>query len=380
MKKHYGVLWILMLQFMVVAIPCMALEYKLTSGITATYYGSDDDDNGRQLFIPVELSTDYKDWSFQMQTAVIHSLAENALDQDGELTGLSDTRLNTTYKRSDLLPVDILFSLDMNIPTGKTNLDQEEGSLFADSDLFPFKPYGEGFNINPSVIFANTWDKWSAGVGIGYTLRGEYDYSSGLKNYDPGDIFIITGEADYVISDGWTSGFYVEYGIFSEDKVDNKAVYQQGDFLLAGADVTYKQSKWDMLFNLEMIIRTELINDDEIKNTGDPSFVTENKNNTGDEYKALAVYRRFIDDISTAKGFLEIGCLSDNGYKSSDPLYFGKRNKLRIGGSYAREFSPVLEGEIGVEIFYLDADKSYFNEKDRTYTGITLGFLVSRYF
>lgn len=378
MKRQYGIFLIFLL--LLIAIPSMALEYKLTSGSTFSYYGSDDDDNGRQLYIPIELSTDYKDFSFQILTSIIHSVAENAADQDGDVTGLSDTKLNMSYKRTDLLPVDILFGIDINAPTGKSNLDQEEGSLFADSDLFLFKPYGEGFNINPSIIFANTWDKWSAGMGIGYTLRGEYDYSSGLKNYDPGDIFIITGEADYVISDVWTSGFYAEYGFFSEDKLNNKVVYQQGDFLLAGADVTYKQSKWDMVYTLEMIIRTELINDDEIKISGNQSLVTENKKNTGDEYKALMVYRRFIDDISTAKGFLEIGHLSDNGYKSSDPLYFGQRNKLRISGSYTREFSPVLEGEIGVEVFYLDADKSYFNEKDRTYTGITLEFRVSRYF
>ena len=361
---------------MILPMSAMALDYTLTTGATASYFGSDGDAQGKQIYIPLSLSTTYTNWSFEMATALMANQAENDMDADADLTGLSDTSIGIAYTRKEGLPVDLMLCLDLSLPTGKTDLDREDAGLFTDSDLYLFKPYGEGINVNPSVIAARSWDKWSVAGGIGYNIRGKYDHNEGMKNYDPGDILILTAEADYEKSEEWSFAFYGEYGIFSQDKLDGSGFHQQGDFFLAGCDAHYIQSSWEALCNVEMILRTELINDDEIKLGVSP----EDRKNTGDEIKLLGMYRRFLDDKSSAKGFLEIRHLNANDYKKTDTLYFGKRDKIRAGGAYTRELSSDLSVELGAEFFIMAADKSYFNTHDRTFHGLSLGVLLTRRF
>lgn len=357
-----------------------AMEYTVSAGSFYTRYESDEDDKGTQACAPVSLSAQGNEWAVNLSSSFRRSQAENDLGRDETLSGLSDTTARFTYERPGLFPFDLRFAMDVSLPTGKTGLSEQESSLFADADLFPFNAHGEGFAINPAIMAANSWGKWRAGVGAGYTLRGEYDLSEEVKQYDPGDIFLLTGEAGYGFSDSLEAGLYVEYGFFGKDKQDGSAYYQEGDFLVSGANLTMRSPKWELLLNLEKITRTGWIHEDEILAVPDPAPSSATLKNRGDEIKAQAVYRRFLTGLSSVRGVVEISRLDKNDRKESDPLYFGERRKFRSGVSFAHAFSPVTEGEIGVEMFLMDADKSYLHATDRTYTGVTLGATLIRRF
>lgn len=378
MKRWCGLFFILL--FMVSPLPVLANEYTLSAGSLFTRYSSDENDEGTQVCVPVSLSAQLNDWSFDFGTSFRHSQAENSSDQDETLSGASDTTTRIAYHKPGLLPFDVLFALDLNLPTGKSDITREEAGLFSDTDLFPFKAFGEGLNINPSIILANTWGKWKAGFGVGYTFRGEYDHSSDLKKYDPGDIFLMTGEAGVEISDALEAGLYFEYGFFGKDKQNGSDYYQEGDFLVSGGNIVMKKTKWDLLLNLEMILRTGWVNDDELIALKSNGLVSTTDQNMGDEIKAKLAYRRLLTDRSSARGVLEIARLDKNDRAETDPLYFGKRNKIRSGVSFAHAFSPVTQGEIGIDMFFLDADKSYLNTTDTTYKGVTLAVNVTRIF
>ena len=47
---------------------------------------------------------------------------------------------------------------------------------------------------------AKEWDRWVVGLGVGYVWRGEYDFATNIRDYDPGDIFTATGGAIRILS------------------------------------------------------------------------------------------------------------------------------------------------------------------------------------
>ncbi len=53
--------------------------------------------------------------------------------------------------------------------------------LAIDSDLVSISGTGEGFNANPTLTLAEVWRTIGlGGIGIGYLVRGKYDYSEEL--------------------------------------------------------------------------------------------------------------------------------------------------------------------------------------------------------
>ena len=358
----------------------VAMEYTISTGAFYTQYESDEDDKGAQACTPLSLSTQGNQWTLNLASSFRHTQAENDLEQDESLSSLSDTTARFTYERPGLFPFDVRFSLDINLPTGKTDLSTKESSLFADADLLPFNAHGEGFAINPAVMIAASWGEWRAGAGIGYTMRGEYDLNEEMKAYDPGDILLVSGEGGYSFSDNMETRIYIEYGFFGKDQQDSADYYQEGDFLVSGATLTLRKPQWDLLLNLEQITRTGWIHEDEILAGTNPDPSSATLKNRGNEIKAQAVYRRFLNDLSSVRGILEIAQINKNDRNESDPLYFGERKKIEAGVSFAHAFSPMTEGEVGINLFTIDADKSYLNASDRTYKGVTLGATLARRF
>ena len=155
-----------------------------------------------------------------------------------KLSGLGDVRLQLSQS---FLNDRLLACLGVNLPTGKKELDSEQGrvllALSQNYYEFPTRRLGEGFGLTMLVGGAvELKPGLRAGGGLSYQYAGKYtpyeSYSDSLDNivsfedYDPGDLFSANG------------GFDLERGpmlwsldlIFSQylpDKLDDIKIFRQ---------------------------------------------------------------------------------------------------------------------------------------------------------
>ena len=142
----------------------------------------------------------------------------------------------------------MLFGLDFNLPTGYTDLKDKDLVLIVPPELMTITTYGEGLNINPTLVLSKEWDTWVAGVGLGYTWRGEYDYSSSLHDYNPGNIFNVNAELRHDFTSEVYGKVFGEYLTYGKDEVHGKDYYQEGDVTLLGLGATYTRTLWNLGF------------------------------------------------------------------------------------------------------------------------------------
>ncbi|OEU84529.1 MAG: hypothetical protein BA873_08365 [Desulfobulbaceae bacterium C00003063] len=355
-----------------------AVDIEVRTGLNYDWWESDSDDQGEQFFIPIQIDAQYEDFSCRVLTAYTYTSLDPSGGQDQSLSNIVDTKVNLSYKILEKFPVDILFGLDLNLPTGRTDLEEKELYLIMDPDLISITSLGEGFNINPIVTLAREWDKWVAGMGLGYMWRGEYDYSSNYKDYDPGDIFNLCAEVAYDFSPEWRSRLFGDYAQYGKGEVDNTDFYQEGDFFSVGLGVHHYQSTWDAGLTIKGIFRDK----SEIQPyQGATSISTEDKNSHGDEWHADLSGRYFLDDKTTLNSALEFLWIDKNGYSSDSDFYIGKRNKISLGFGIVRLLRTYLEAELNVKGFYLDEDENWYHpDDDRDYKGFSIGAkLTSRF-
>ncbi|MBN1931793.1 MAG: hypothetical protein JW786_09325 [Desulfobacterales bacterium] len=352
-----------------------AVDVNFQTGFNYDWWESNKDDRGRQFYIPVQIGSEYENFSFLLQTAYIYAKLNpsnrqgNLQPEDVSLKDVIDTKINFSYELLDKFPIDILFGLDFNLPTGRTQLRTKELALILDPDLVSIHRFGEGFNINPTATFVKEWENWAAGMGVGYVWRGEYDYSSEINDYDPGDIFSLTGEIDYRFSPAWETRFFAEYAHYSKDQVDDVDFYHEGELLLIGVGFEYEQTTWDTALTLRSLFRDKSkLQSETLK------LLTENQNSHGDEWIADFVFRYFVNPETTFKSALQFLWIEENDYDYDHSLFIGKKEKVTLELAVSRYFNPYFEAELNLKGFILEAEKNPFHpDGDYDYKGISIG-------
>lgn len=355
-----------------------AVDIEVQTGFNYDWWRSNTNDHGEQFYIPVEIDAQYEDFSCRVLTAYTYTSFDPSGGQDQSLSNIVDTKVNLSYKILEKFPVDILFGLDLNLPTGRIDLKEKDLDLIMNPDLISITSFGEGFNINPTVILAREWDKWVAGIGLGYMWRGEYDFSSNTKDYDPGDIFNVCAEVAYDFSPNWRGRLFGDYAHYGKNEVDNADFYREGDFFCVGLGVHHYQSTWDTGLTIKGIFRDK----SKIQPyQGATSISTEGENCNGDEWHADLSGRYFLDGKTTLNSALEFLWIDENDYSSDSSFYIGKRNKISLGFGIVRLLLPYLEGELNVKGFYLDEDENWYHPNDdRDYKGFSIeAKLTSRF-
>ncbi len=352
------------------------IEFKVSTGPHFDWWESDTDDKGTQFYAPLQISAQSGEFSFNMLTAYAYTTLDLKNEESRSLTNLIDTKMNFSYEFVGKLPVDVLVGLDLNLPTGKTRLETLECNRMLDPDLVSIHNYGEGFNLNPTVIAAKTWKDFSAGVGIGYVFRGEYDYSEEFMDYDPGDIFNVTAEVVYYISEAWKTSLYLEYGTISEDQLKDEEYYKEGDYYLFDFFLYHTRKQWDATFNLSALFRGK----SEFQDLNTGSLSEEDRDGYGDEYEFTVTYQYFLSDLTTLKTQGQILWITDNDYSSDHPLFWGERKKYSLGLGVVRKLTQSIDCELFLRGYYMTDDPNWYNEEDVDYTGINTGLLFSSSF
>jgi hypothetical protein len=374
-RKKRTFLFILLLSIAIYIGKSSAAELKFQTGFDFNWWKSNVRTKARQIYFPVLIEDQYKNFSYGILTGYAYTHYEL---NDGEARSLKDpldTKIIMSYEILDAFPVNTILGLDLSLPTGNSDIENEDLNLLTDLDLFSVNTHGEGFNINPTVSFSQEWGKWVSGIGFGYVWRGEYDYSRETKDYDPGDIFNLTSEIEYDFSPDWRCRFFSHYAYYGEDQIKNQDVYQEGDFFLLGSGLYYNRIEWNVDATIRRIFRSK---SQFIENPINqiPSQVTRIH---GNEWIVDLSFRYFINDQTTIKSFLEIFWLDRNDYPWNLNYYIDQREKFSLGTNLMRILSPSLEAEFEIEGFFMEDEIAKQDEiagpqnnKER-YDGFSIG-------
>jgi hypothetical protein len=354
-----------------------AAEIRPQTGFTFDWWSDNRDNDARQFSVPFRIEGRAGDFSATLLTAYTDTRLNPSGRDSVSLGHLLDTKLVTSYQIIDKLPVDIIFGLDFNLPTGKTNLTRSQLDLIMDPDLVPINNFGEGFNINPTITLAGEWGNWVAGLGFGYLWRGEYDYSTetGATDYSPGDIFTINGEARYYFLPNLHARLFAGHSWYGKDRMKEVDFYQEGGFTLAGIGANYTPAKkWTMDVAFRGIFR------EKSKFQSTPGILsTETDNIHGDEWIADAAVRYLLNDKTALGSYFQGRWYTKNGYPENWSRYIGGREKYTLGFKATRAFTPHLEAGLDVRGFLKHDDEANFPnyQPERHYSGFSVALLLA---
>lgn len=355
----------------------MEMDMTAGTGFIFDFWQGSNDDHGSQVFVPIQGEIENKTWSFSLFTSYV----DTSLAPDGESTrsmsSMTDTKLNIAYCLLDKLPLDMMLGLDFNLPTGKTDLNVKQMTLIMDSDLVSVNTFGEGFNINPTLSLVKAWRQWIGSLGAGAVFRGEYDFSSALTGYDPGDIYNVSTKVDYAWSSRISVGMLVEYAYYDTDQAEGEDYFQEGNFLLIGLAFSYARSDWDASVNLYNVIRGKS------KFIDNNVLLTEDKKSNGDEWAAGFSFQYTLDSRTTVDSLLQLVFVNANDYSTESPYYESERKKAVLGCGITRAdlYFPSLEGRVFVKGFLLNVDKAWpVMDEDLDYNGLSVSVELTHRF
>lgn len=352
-------------------------EVQIKTGLNFDWWSDSSDNDARQFFVPIRIDARAGDFSATLLTAY----ADTRLDASGRgavsLNHLLDTKLISSYEIVGKLPVDILFGLDLNLPTGKTNLSRRNLALIMDPDLISINNFGEGFNVNPTLTVSKEWRDFTAGIGIGYLWRGKYDFSSELNitDYEPGDVLNARGEIRYYLSSDLFTRLFGSHSWYGKDKVRGVDFYQEGDFSLFGLGLNYSDKhKWDADFTFRGIFR-----DKSKFQTVPGALASEPGNSHGDEWIGDIVFRYFPDERTALRTYFQGRFFTKNDYSSDSSRFVGRKEKFSIGVGGTRALTRHIEAGLDVRGFFKDDAEAHFPEFEtsRDFAGVSVALTLA---
>ncbi|MBT8340256.1 MAG: hypothetical protein HKP58_17370, partial [Desulfatitalea sp.] len=274
--------WILVLSaFVLPTMPVAAAVYSGQTGFHLDWWDSENGTDGYQYHIPIEAGGEIQHLSFRLITAYVYNEFTPVNEAGESFSGLADTKVNLAYERVAGWPVDVLFALDFNLPTGQTGLSDSQVIAISNPDQVTITRMGEGFNANPNISLLKQWDALYAAVGIGYLWRGSYDASDTLLDYDPGNALNITAAVDYLINPRWTGSLFGSFTQFDKDTLAEVAYYEPGDVNIFGVRAAYTRKTWDLSGSIKTVLRNK-----ERRQNGFGVLQPESSSYYGDEWRA----------------------------------------------------------------------------------------------
>ena len=168
-----------------------------------------------------------------LSNAIAVSISNTPANTAGDISspkGVTDTQLGALYHLED---AKLLFSLEMNLPTGKRELTAQEfrNTVLLSNLAFGMvvPQFGQGFNIKPGVAWSFTpRDDMAVGLGLTYHYKGSYKPVKGVGDYDPGDEFLVTGGVDFTVAEATNLSVDAIVTRYGTDVLEGSEIYRPG--------------------------------------------------------------------------------------------------------------------------------------------------------
>jgi hypothetical protein len=353
-----------------------AADISIQSGFSYQGWSSDAHETGSQLYIPIRMAGDYQHLSWDLKTGYAYTGGDLAGDSERSVSGALDTQVGSGFLLPSWIGLDWLAGLDLNLPTGRTGLDERQVRIMIDPDLLSIVSPGQGFNINPTLSATRRWDQCNIGLGLGYAFQGEYDYSAQTRNYDPGDIFSMAARGDCPLGDIWHLSLQAQYLTSGTDRVEGRDLLQKGDTWLFGTALKRSDDTWDLELAVQGLFRGKA----KIKDAGG-HLNTEPRDSQGDEWiiDLNGAYRWRPKTRFT--GGLTYLYLAENGYERVSAFFMGSRRKLSLSLGWIQDLSDSLDLQCLVAGFSMDDGVNWLHpDGSRDYKGWSLSATVTKHF
>lgn len=351
-----------------------AAELSVESGVQQEYWKDTRDSSGSQTLVPLRIEWNKGDATIGLLTGVVHAALDSPGSANPSLTHTLDTKLNFSYVVQGKLPVDLLIGMDLNLPTGKTDLSSADLALILDPEIVTITTFGEGVNLNPTLSIAKEWGPWSAGAGIGYNVRRTYDVSTeaGLTDYDPGDIFSLNALLQRECSQGYVGRVFGKFSRFGKDRLRGADFFREGDYRMAGFGISRAGKAWEADVNLRGTFRGKA----EILSGG--SLVTETERSRGNEWSAEASVRHALRKDVSLSGSVRGLIVANNGYSEGAPRHNGSKEKIALSVGCDRRFPSGMAVGVSLKGFLMTEEAQAVPQfrEERTSRGIALAFRI----
>lgn len=162
-------------------------HYGRFFSVGAEFYSWDGDggDSGHQFYAPVEYFQEYGFHEFGVSFGLVNTSTHFAEAERG-LDGITDVSLYYGYRHVFDDKLTLKYTLGVDLPVGES----KTGDIPLSDDLAPVTRLSEGLNVRPGIE-ALYWinDENLLKAGLGYTFKGNYEYSKNNPDYfvNPGD-------------------------------------------------------------------------------------------------------------------------------------------------------------------------------------------------
>ena len=334
---------------------------------------------GFELATPFQLTYARDRFGVTLQAA--YARAEVSRDDtDFTISGPVDTFLNLsyTYPFPTDHPTKITMNLDLNLPTGKENLDAEQSAAESEprGDLFRIDDFGEGLNVGATLGLERQIGGSTFGLYGGYTYYGKYDPRSDqtADEFDPGDEIFAGGLYEWKGDPRYTLQTYIGYSYFAVDTENGEDTLKIGDKLAVGTDL-----QASLLENLELALSLQYIFQFKSKDAIEGSLVEEPANSNGDElFGSLDLTYQYNPRFS-AQLLSELRYYDESERRRADLdlPYEGRRVRYAIGSGLEYHITPSMALRGSGTYFYLDRDPNLNLTDSRIYQGVNLAIGVA---
>jgi len=349
-------------------------EVSVRSGARLDLWEDTRDFSGSQAVVPLRV-----EWS--KGPAAVSLLAGFARTEvnlpgagDRSLADLLDTKLNLSWFVEGKLPVDLLLGLDINLPTGRTDLPAANLVLIQDAEIAAVTSFGEGVNVNPTLSAVREWGAWAAGLGAGYAVRRPYDVSSeaGLADFDPGDVLSLNALVTRSFARGYTGRLFGRFCRFGKDRLGGADYFREGDYRMIGLGVFRSGAAWEADTSLRATFRGRT----EIRSGG--ALVEEPNRSRGDEWTLEAQVRHRPKDNVALSASLRGLLVAKNGYPHDSPRFNGERRKISLSLGCDRTYPRGLTAGVSLSGFVLSEETQSLPvpRAERTTRGAALSFRI----
>ena len=340
-----------------VAAPAAADQWTVRSGVHLDAWsanGSSGQGKGYELLIPLGIFYDTPNWGLAARGSAGTSQHDLDAAPSASMTGFTDTTLSGYY-RWRVSGTEIRFGLDMDLPTGVTRLKTRDLPAVQDEDLVALQRFGEGFDVNPTVIVYRNFGDWGLGGGVGYLWTGEYDPTEDIPNddFNPGNELSLSALGDVFLGDVWRLIGRAAYTHFTADERGGLEIFREGDEIDLGVSLEWRPEPWWAIVSLRDIYRFKAERLNAAGQLGE-----ESQNSRGNEIRGVVAVGYIIDDVWTVRGTMDVRYVAANDYATSAALYDGGRFKIAVGPGVTWTLSRTFALDASVRWFYLDAERS----------------------
>ncbi|HEV8674360.1 MAG TPA: hypothetical protein VGX21_09970 [Methylomirabilota bacterium] len=347
------------------AAPAGADEWTFQTGAHVDAWNGSGQ-NGRQILAPFTLAFDTPDWGFSVRGAYGNYERSPGDVPRGSITGFTDTTVSGYYRLTGA-GFEVQLGLGLDTPTGVSRLRNDQLAALTDEDLVTLDRFGEGLDINPTIVIYRNFGAVGLGVGFGYLRAGEYDPTRDVPNddFDPGDELTGALLGDVYIADAVRVVARASYTYITADQRGGARVFREGDEVDLRLSAEWRPEPWFVVLNVRDIVRFKAERPDA---TG--RLLTEPRNSNGNDLRGGVTVGYILSDTWTIAASAAVRYVDANDYAVGDPLRDGGRTKVAFGPSVTWSPTRTFSIAAGVAYFILDAEPSPIFPTGGTFRGV----------